>query len=63
MNYFKTYLIKDKKIKYIYLIVNILTLILTGLLILFNLFFINFPQWVFWYIVTFFFLQLSLIQI
>ena len=57
MNYFKIYLIKDKKIKYIYLIVNILTLILTGLLILFNLFFINFPQWVVWYIGT-----LSVIQ-
>ncbi len=54
---FRTYLIKDKKIKYIYLIINILTLILTGLLILFNLFFINFPQWIVWYIGT-----LSIIQ-
>ncbi len=46
MVHFKMYMMKDKKIKHIYLIVNIIMLVLTGLFILLNLFFINFPQWV-----------------
>lgn len=46
MSYLKNYRIKDKKIKHIYLIANILTLVLMGLFIVFNLFLINFPQWI-----------------
>ncbi len=50
MIHFKSYRIKDKKIKHIYFIINICTLMCMVVLILCNLFLMNFPQWIVWYV-------------